>query len=173
MGSRGEQAPSSTNYLKERIGQRDGLVIREKLPNFLLVYTSKKGNPTSHYWPKKVRRGCCSRVLFWRWISSYSLKTIGNRQWEDIVTKTKPIARRRRIFFRIYFNLAFFTWIWVRYGSLNGVGVPPQVLLQFWQNVENSFLAQNFLKRPIFLKSSMYECFKSLFYFVIEPPIQK
>ena len=33
---------------------------------------------------------------------------------------------------------------------------PPQVLLQFWQNVENSFLAQNFLKRPIFLKSGMY-----------------
>ena len=32
----------------------------------------------------------------------------------------------------------------------------PQVLLQFWQNVENSFLAQNFLKRPIFLKSGMY-----------------
>ena len=53
MGSRGEQAPSSTNYLKERIGQREGLMIREKLPNFLLVYTSKKGNPTSHYWPKK------------------------------------------------------------------------------------------------------------------------
>ena len=53
MGSRGAQAPSSNNYLKERIGQRDGLMIREKLPNFLLVYTSKKGNPTSHYWPKK------------------------------------------------------------------------------------------------------------------------
>ena len=41
------------------------------------------------------------------------------------MTKTKPIARRRRIFVQIYFNLAFFTWIWVRYGSLNGVGVTP------------------------------------------------
>ena len=44
--------------------------------------------------------------------------------------------------------------VWVFEWS--GGTLPPQVLLQFWQNVENSFLAQNFLKRPIFLKSGMY-----------------